>query len=56
MLSKSQVTTSHERNGKANLFLFISMNLLQLFKFPLKYRIPVPLGLHALLHLGVRLW
>lgn len=55
MLSKSQVTTSHERNGKADLFLFISMNPLQLFEFPLKYRIPVSLGLRTLLHLGSKI-
>lgn len=35
----------------SDLFLFISMDFLQVFKFPLKYCIPVPLGLRALLHL-----
>ena len=52
MLSKSQVTTKPRREMETDLFLFVSMNLLQLFEFPLKCGIPLPLGLRALLHLA----
>ena len=38
--------------GNSDLFLFVSMDLFQVFEFPLKYRIPVSMGLCAFLHLG----
>jgi hypothetical protein len=47
---KSQVTTKTPREIRnSDLFLVVSMDLFQAFEFPLKYRIPVPMGF---LHLG----
>jgi hypothetical protein len=49
---KSQVTTKTREIRNSDLFLIISMDLFQVFKFSLKYRIPVSMGLCALVHLG----
>ena len=36
----------------SDLFLFVSMDLFQVFQLPFKYRILVPMSLDALWHLG----
>lgn len=51
-MDKSQVTTKTREIRDSDLFLFVSMDLFQVFEFPLKCRISVPMGLCAVLHLG----